>query len=174
MQFDDELRRALRAEDPGAAFTQRVLARAREERAGREAGAPHPSQAAGATGVLRAASPKATPPNAAWPSTAPPNAAPVSAASLNPASLNPASVNAASQSTSSLSAARPRVRAARWIAAAVAASVALTAAGVQWERHRRYVAEGERARAQVLAALRITSAKLNLVHDKLTGSTEAR
>ena len=48
------------------------------------------------------------------------------------------------------------------------------AVGEQWLQHRRYVAEGERARAQVLAALRLTNEKLNIVHDKITEREHAR
>jgi hypothetical protein len=125
MQFDDELERAMRAEDPGAAFTQRVLARAREERtrAARDTGTP--------------ASPEA------W---------------------NRTTTAADATIGSTAASALPRMR--RW-AIAVAASIAIAAGGVQVMQYRRYVAEGERARAQVLAALRLTSEKLNRVHDAL-------
>ena len=41
-------------------------------------------------------------------------------------------------------------------------------------QHRRYVAEGERARAQVLEALRLTNQKLNIVHDQITVRERAR
>jgi hypothetical protein len=62
----------------------------------------------------------------------------------------------------------------RKLIAAIAASLTLTAAGAQYLQHRRYVAEGERARAQVLAALRLTNEKLNIVHDQITEREHAR
>jgi hypothetical protein len=124
--IDDALGQALRAEDPGAAFTQRVLARAREERAAKRQ----------TEEVL---------------------------------AMPPAEVSAAP----------PQVRARRFTAtrkliAAIAASLTLAAAAEQWMQYRRYVAEGERARAQVLAALRLTNEKLDLVHDKITGREHVR
>ena len=136
--IDDALGLALRAEDPGAAFTQRVLARAREERAGKRSEV---------SGVVR------------------------SEVSV------PAS--AATTATTEVSAPATRGRAHRLTAtrkliAAIAASLTLAAAGTQWIQHRRYVAEGERARAQVLAALRLTNEKLNFVHEKITEREQAR
>jgi hypothetical protein len=144
--FDDALAQALRAEDPGAAFTQRVLARAREERAAQQSGRP-----------LHAVS----------------------------TSQTAASQTAASQTSgqsSEVSAQPPHARTTRTtrfttmrkLIAAIAASLTLAAAGEQWLQHRRYVAEGERARAQVLAALRLTNQKLDLVHDKITGREAVR
>jgi hypothetical protein len=56
---------------------------------------------------------------------------------------------------------RPRMVA--WFAA-MAATLALTVGGAEWIKHRQEVAEGERARAEVLTALRLTSAKLSKVH----------
>ena len=69
---------------------------------------------------------------------------------------------------------RRRFTATRKLIAAIAASLTLAAVGAQWMQHRRYVAEGERARAQVLAALRLTNEKLNIVHDKITEREHAR
>lgn len=140
MHIEDELKQALRAEDPGAAFTQRVLARAREERS-------------------RA-----------------------SASTLPPAATTVASLVEDRDTEGAASAPLVATRPTTWrsggytrrLIAAVAASLALTAAGAQYWRHAQYVAEGERARAQVLAALRLTSEKLNKVHDAITESTGAR
>ena len=44
-----------------------------------------------------------------------------------------------------------------------AASLAIAVGGAAWVQHARYVEDGERARAQVLTALRLTSEKLNVV-----------
>lgn len=132
-ECDEALAQALRAEDPGAAFTQRVLARAREERAAQQSGR-----------QLHAVSMEQT------------------ATQLPEVSARPP---------------RPRttrLTATRKLIAAIAASLTLAAAGAQWVQHRRYVAEGERARAQVLAALRLTNEKLNIVHDKITEREQAR
>ena len=135
MHIEDELKQALRAEDPGAAFTQRVLARAREERSRGTATTATPI----ARGVadLGDADVSATPAHA-------------------PAATRPATWRTAATT--------------RRLIAAIAASLALTAAGAQYWRHVQYVAEGERARAQVLTALRLTSEKLNQVHDAITES----
>jgi hypothetical protein len=67
-----------------------------------------------------------------------------------------------------------RLTTTRKLIAAIAASLTLAAAGEQYLQHRRYVAEGERARAQVLEALRLTNQKLNFVHDKITERERAR
>ena len=123
--FDDALKQALRSEDPGAAFTQRVLARAREER----------------TAKRQTAEVLAMP---------------------SEVSAEPSRVRAR------------RFTATRKLVAAIAASLTLAAAGTQWLQHRRYVAEGERARAQVLAALRLTNEKLDIVHDQITAREHAR
>lgn len=120
--IEDALKQALRAEDPGAAFTQRVLARAREER--------HRAEVS--------------------PGRAPEVSAPPSRVKTQ------------------------RLTATRKLIAALAASLTLAAAGAQWMQHRRYVAEGERARAQVLAALRLTNQKLDIVHDQITGRGPVR
>jgi hypothetical protein len=128
--IDDAFERALRAEDPGAAFTQRVLARAREERAAqRQPPEVFASPAAEVSGSVSAAAPRAR---------------------------------------------TMRLTRTRKLIAAIAASLTLTAVGAQWLQHRRYVAEGERARAQVLAALRLTNEKLNIVHDQITEREHAR
>jgi hypothetical protein len=150
-EIDDALMQALRAEDPGAAFTQRVLARAREERAAQQSGRPLHAIAMEQTAATPAAS----------------------------ASSASASASASAEVEAGVSArpsGRPmqRFTATRKLIAAIAASLTLAAVGEQWMQHRRYVAEGERARAQVLAALRLTNQKLNIVHDQITGREHAR
>jgi hypothetical protein len=148
---DDALRQALRAEDPGAAFTQRVLARAREERAAQPSS--RPMHAVGTAAF----------PNAKASAEVSAEAAPeVSAERVG------AVTPAGSRSRT------PRFTTTRKLIAAIAASLTFAAAGTQWLQHRRYVAEGERARAQVLAALRLTNEKLNIVHDKITERERAR
>jgi hypothetical protein len=135
--IDDALGLALRAEDPGAAFTQRVLARAREERAAQQSGRPHQSS---------------------------------EVSELHFAAVDaPMDVAAPPARVSSR-----RFTATRKLIAAIAASLTLAAAGTQWMQHRRYLAEGERARAQVLEALRLTNQKLDIVHDKITGREPVR
>ncbi len=65
--------------------------------------------------------------------------------------------------------------AARWrMALALAASLTITTSGVLWMRHVQYVQDGERARAQVLVALRLTSEKLNVVRAAVTQLDEPR
>jgi hypothetical protein len=200
MNIEDELEQALRAEDPGAAFTQRVLARAREERSRRHAGAP--PDAAEARGTLAPHAAGLTPqsetprqshqhPQAPPPQLHSQGQLPVSPLSSQPqpshveplrVASSPTSSSPTSSAVTSSSATRSsgqpageRRQAKRWVAAALAASLALAAAGTQWwVQHQRYVAEGERARAEVLAAMRLTSQKLNIVHDKIVESTEAR
>jgi hypothetical protein len=116
MKFDDELKRALAPEDPGEAFTARVLE--------------------GVNG-----------------------------------NATPAKAPAASLATAAAAAA-----AARWrMVLAIAASLLITiGGGIAWMRHVQYVQEGERARAQVLLALRLTSEKLNVVHAAVIGIEEPR
>jgi hypothetical protein len=105
-RFDEELRRAFKAEDPGDAFTRRVLARVHAD-----------------------AVPPANACAKAWP-------APVCVSSSHVS----------------------------WrVALPFAASLAIAVGGAGWVWHARYVEEGERARAQVLMALRLTSEKLNVV-----------
>ena len=148
--IDDALRQALRAEDPGAAFTQRVLARAREERAAQQSGRPRHAIASASAEV-----------------------------SVHGRHRKYRSVDRHASEVSALPPRTPtsatrRLTATRKLIAAIAASLTLAAAGAQWMQHRRYVAEGERARAQVLAALRLTNEKLNIVHDKITEREHAR
>lgn len=103
-RFEEELRRAFRAEDPGDAFTRRVLERIEPA----------------------------------------------------PASRVPASS-----------------RAQTWrVVLSFAASLAIAVGGAAWVQHGRYVEEGERARAQVLAALRVTSEKLNVVRSAVMEAQE--
>ena len=160
MYIEDELKQALRAEDPGAAFTQRVLARAREERSRAAGAAPSP-----ATNLAAGNATFAETPAIADGVDRETRGAETGAATLTPGpTLTPIVTRPAARSASN----------ARRLIAALAASLALTAAGMQYWRHTQYVAEGERARAQVLTALRLTSEKLNKVHDAITESTEAR
>jgi len=155
--LEDALRQALRAEDPGAAFTQRVLARAREERAAQQSGRPPSAAAFGqASASVSEVSGLSSPE--------------VSARQ----SADASEVFEVSARTRSEVSAQPHARARRKLIAAIAASLTLAAVGTQWLQHRRYVAEGERARAQVLAALRLTNEKLDIVHDKITEREHAR
>jgi hypothetical protein len=158
--IDDALSQALRAEDPGAAFTQRVLARAREERAAQQSG--RPLNAAAAAGQTAANSNR--------------NRSEVSALLSSELSevSTPLSSEVSAPATHAPHARTRRLTATRKLIAAIAASLTLAAAGAQWMQHRRYVAEGERARAQVLAALRLTNEKLEIVHDKITEREHAR
>jgi hypothetical protein len=147
--IDDALRQALRAEDPGAAFTQRVLAKAREERAAQQSGRPLHAAAMG-------------------------QASTESSEVSGRVSAGVAEVTAEVSSAPAPRVRTMRLTRTRKLIAAIAASLTLTAVGAQWLQHRRYVAEGERARAQVLAALRLTNEKLNIVHDKITEREHAR
>jgi hypothetical protein len=152
--IDDALKQALRAEDPGAAFTQRVLAKAREERVAQHAGRPLHAAAIGQSSA---------------------DSSKVAEHRTEVSARHSAEVLA--MPSAEVSSRPPRTRrltATRKLIAAIAASLTLAAAGAQWMQHRRYVAEGERARAQVLAALRLTNEKLDLVHDKITGREHAR
>jgi hypothetical protein len=149
--IDDALGQALRAEDPGAAFTQRVLAKAREERAAQQSGS-----ALHAIATRPAAS--------AWSSRSE-----VSADTTEVSATVPTEVSGHTPRVRTM-----RLTTMRKVIAAIAASLTLTAVGAQWQQHRRYVAEGERARSQVLAALRLTNQKLNIVHDKITEREHAR
>jgi hypothetical protein len=165
--FEDALKQAFRAEDPGAAFTQRVLARAREERAAQQSGRPLSAAAFGQASA---------------------SVSEVSGLSSSEVSARQSSdgfggsevfeVSARTRSeVSAPSHAHARTRrftATRKLIAAIAASLTFAAAGTQWLQHRRYVAEGERARAQVLAALRLTNEKLDIVQDKITEREHAR
>lgn len=169
MSLEHELKRALRAEDPGDAFTARVLARVKADAAAAQSPAPRvtvrlngapradahrdanqdaEADAGGDAG--RARTPAAP---LAWP-----GARTRTRADGPP----PADVTA------------PRRTRARWVwAAATAASLLVSGAGgVQWMNHRQETAEGERARAEVLAALRLTSAKLSLVRHAVAGSED--
>jgi hypothetical protein len=121
MRFEEELRRACKAEDPGDAFTRRVLDRVNGESA-------RPlTRAAERTRQSTAAVPPLSPWRANW-----------------------------------------------RIALAFAASLAITIAGTAWIEHARYVEEGQRARAQVLTALRLTSEKLNVVRSAVIEAQEPR
>ncbi len=116
MRFEDELRRACKAEDPGDAFTRRVL-----DRVNGEAARP---LAFASDGTRRSPAPVLSP-HATW-----------------------------------------------RVALAFAALLAITVGGTAWMRHARYVEEGQRARAQVLTALRLTSEKLNVVRSAVIEAQE--
>jgi hypothetical protein len=58
------------------------------------------------------------------------------------------------------------------VALPFAASLAIAMGGAAWVQHARYVEEGERARAQVLTALRLTSEKLNVVRSAVIEAQE--
>ena len=156
--FEDALKQAFRAEDPGAAFTQRVLAKAREERAAQQSGRPLNAAAFGqASASVSEVSELA------------------SSEVFARQSIDASEVSETRSEVSARPPARGRsLSATRKLIAAIAASLTLAAAGTQWMQHRRYVAEGERARAQVMAALRLTNEKLNIVHDKITEREHAR
>jgi hypothetical protein len=118
MSFDDELKRAFKTEDPGAAFTQRVLARLKADASDR----------------------------------------------IAVKNLRPSAPAASARSPYA------RVR----LVLALAASVSIAAGGAAWVWHVRYVEEGERARAQALMALRLTSEKLNIVRAAVIEVQEPR
>jgi hypothetical protein len=114
-RFEHELKRALRAEDPGDAFTQRVL-----NRVNADAGAVTPLSN---------------------------DRAPVPLDRKNAAPF--------------------------WrVALPFAASVAIAVGGAALVQHARYVDEGQRARAQVLTALRLTSEKLNVARSAVLDAQE--
>jgi hypothetical protein len=60
------------------------------------------------------------------------------------------------------------------VAVPFAASLAIAAGGSMWLQHARYVEEGQRARAEVLKAMRLTSEKLNVVRDAVIETQEPR
>jgi hypothetical protein len=101
-RFEEELKRAFRAEDPGDAFTRRVLNRVTVE-------------------------------------TARPT---------------------------------PTTRLSWRVVLPFAASLAIAVGGAAWLQHALYVEDGERARAQVLTALRLTSEKLNVVRSAVIEAQE--
>jgi hypothetical protein len=131
MKFEDELKRAFAPEDPGDAFTARVLAGVK---------------AVNAANAVRAVNGRQAP-------------TPTASRRLTP---TPKPL--------------PRMgTAARWrMVLAFAASLSITTSGVLWMRHVQYVQDGERARAQVLVALRLTSEKLNVVRAAVTQLDEPR
>jgi hypothetical protein len=120
-RFEEELKRAFKAEDPGEAFTRRVLDRVQQDATAR--------QAAGA-----------------------------------PVLPMPTNSHARMRDRS-----RPNWR----VTLAFAASLAIAVGGAAWVRHARYVEEGERARAQVLMAMRVTSEKLHVVRSTVLEVQEA-
>ena len=114
-RFEQELKRALRAEDPGDAFTQGVLNRLKAD--------------AG--------------------------------------DLMPVPDTRARASVDRKNAAH------RWrVALPFAATLAVAVGGAALVQHARYVDEGQRARAQVLTALRLTSEKLNVVRSAVLDAQE--
>ena len=58
------------------------------------------------------------------------------------------------------------------VALPFAASLAIAVGGAAWLQHARYVDEGQRARAQVLTALRLASEKLNVVRSAVLDTQE--
>ena len=62
--------------------------------------------------------------------------------------------------------ARPRMRVVQWLAAAAAVTL-MTAGGANYYRQRQAIAEAERAQAEVMLALQITSEAFAVVQDKL-------
>jgi hypothetical protein len=56
-----------------------------------------------------------------------------------------------------------------WAAAGMAAALCLGAVGVEMEHHRRVQREGEAAKAQLMQAMHITSAKLRQIHKRVQG-----
>jgi len=64
-------------------------------------------------------------------------------------------------------------RPSRWLAAAAIVAFVLSAGAIHRQRERRLRAEGERAKAQLMQALEITSAKLNVVLKKVNSVKEA-
>jgi hypothetical protein len=64
-------------------------------------------------------------------------------------------------------------RPSRWLAAAAIVVFVLSAGAVHRQRERKLRAEGERAKAQLLQALQITSEKLNVVLKKVNATKEA-
>lgn len=159
--IEDALKQAMRAEDPGAAFTQRVLAKAREERAAQPSGRPLHAAAIGQIAAKASGASEVTDVSGVG-SEVSDRGSEVSARRAPEVSAQPSRVRT------------QRLTATRKLVAALAASLTLAAAGAQWMQHRRYVAEGERARAQVLAALRLTNQKLDIVHEQITGREPAR
>jgi len=69
---------------------------------------------------------------------------------------------------------RPPARAPWWVALPFAASLVVAVGGVAWVQYARHVEEGERARTQVLTALRLTSEKLNVVRSAVIQAQELR
>jgi hypothetical protein len=57
-----------------------------------------------------------------------------------------------------------------WAAIGVAASLCLGALGLEMEHRRRERVQGEAARAQLIQAMRITSAKLQHIHKRVQGT----
>ena len=125
MRFEQDLKRAFKAEDPGEAFTRRVLDRVRQDAARRETvSVPTPAFAANSR----------------------------------------TRTNTNSNTRSGMN----------WrVTLAFAASLLIAVGGATWVRHVRYIEEGERARAQVLMAMRVTSEKLNVVRSTVNELQDA-
>jgi len=114
-QVEHELKRALRAEDPGDAFTHAVLNRLKTD-----------------------------------------------AGDARPVSSDRAVASRDRKNTAHF-----------WhVALPFAASLAIAVGGAAWLQHARYVDEGQRARVQVLTALRLTSEKLNVVRSAVLDAQE--
>jgi hypothetical protein len=216
MSLEHELTRALRAEDPGDAFTARVLARVKAEAAAAQGTAPTVPPRALAPVRLNGRQPHA----AALESALLFVEAPSTRDGQSTSEKQSTWAEIASSVTTMVNApverdvdtdgdvegeadrqrppaaplawpgARTRTRAggpprpadvtaprrtrARWVwVATMAASLLMSGAGgLQWMKHRQEIAEGERARAEVMAALRLTSAKLSLVRNAVAGSED--
>jgi hypothetical protein len=146
MSLEHELKRALRAQDPGEAFTARVLARVKADAIAHANGDGH--------GIADAVANNRA------------NADGEDAETRAPGRMVTFPIAAGSRTT-------PRSGSRRAWAAALAATLLLTAGGTQWVRYRQEMAEGARARAEVLAALRLTSAKLSIVRAAVADSETA-
>lgn len=58
----------------------------------------------------------------------------------------------------------------RWTAVGIAASLCLGALGLEVEHRRKVEQEGQAARAQLIQAMHITSAKLRKIHKRVQGT----
>jgi hypothetical protein len=186
MSLEHELKRALRAQDPGDAFTARVLdavkagTKADARRAatvdatGHINGTASASEIAGgiASGAARASVEAGVDVAEAGAGT---RVVTFPTPTARPAEEQPAPASRewflADGTPTHLVTKRGGARRA-W-AAAIAATLLLTAGGTQWVKSRQELAEGARARAEVLAALRLTSAKLSIVRAAVTESESA-
>jgi hypothetical protein len=177
MSLERELKRALRAQDPGEAFTARVLERIKQERAGTGPAKLEGAKADAEADVDADAEPDTTSIGGAQPRA--PRSGQVQTEGgvhdSRPAPGVPLPQNVARFETRQTRDMHTHTRRPRlaWFAA-MAATLALTVGGAQWVKHRQEIAEGERARAEVLTALRLTSAKLSIVRATLADADAPR